>query len=270
MGNEEIPETATAAKGETEAEIVEIPQEEHDLRPTDIPEGIEIPEDPDSIQLIPPKQQEIIEKKGSKKTKESGQYITEEIHSIWPVIFTIVAVTFLLTSLLGGIILTSGLIPNFQEIPETNQTNKPRGQLTQILPDYGLKELTEGKQPSRQTATNRIASAKKSIVWVSNFPNDPFILKALLDVKKEKNLVVVVVTGKNSRKEDSQKARDIGLIVTQSQTDLEDPNSTLFIDSNLILDISRSRTLWESREPEVVKKTKDWIENYLIKNSKPN
>jgi hypothetical protein len=253
MGDEDIPETTIPG---TEAELLPLAEaEEFDRKPTDIPPGIEIPPDPTATAQTP-------------QTPSSPvNYNEEEVQSLWPILLTAIGLGGILGAALCFLLLTNVPALFGSSKAPSPQTQNPRK--TQVLLDYGFRDDAETGAPNSRTANDRIANAKTAVIWVTNFPTDPFILQALKNLRDEKNLVVVIALGRNADPKNASLAKKYGLFVAQSKIDLEDPNSMLIVDFKTLLDISRSRTVWETSEPDTLQQAKEWVNDYLLKDASP-
>lgn len=250
------PEAANTQPGETEYTEVE-------SSPTSVPEDIVVP---------------LENQFGENQTAEQEEAQTTELEgeivykSIWPpIIFS-----FLTGLLLGGFafFIPSQGVPHlakqFQQNtqptspPERNQASTKPGN-TRAIVDRGL---NQGEPiPSSELAVERIRTAKNTIVWIANFPENPQILNALQQ-KKQENLSILVIVGRNTPTKFARTPVNLGLVTVQTEYTLEEPQSLLLIDNNYVIDISRNRTIWESIDPYVSETVGLWVAD-LIETSKP-
>lgn len=254
---DEIPEGATSLPP---SEYTDVQESTEELSPTKgIPDDIEIPLENQTGGLITP----TLESSSGETTPDNIIY-----KSIWPPLIMAFAMgctvgTLILLTPLGS--KGSNLIHQIQNqvLPDERPAPVSEPGNTQLTINKGFG--SGGSSMAREMAINRIGSAEKNIVWITNFPNDPAILQAL---DQKKGTPTLIIIGGDARKSNAEPAQNMGLGIIRASQTLEDTEGYLVIDNNYIIDIGRDQTIWETVDPYVNDQINQWIDS-LLKNAKP-
>jgi hypothetical protein len=132
-----------------------------------------------------------------------------------------------------------------------------RGPRSAFTRDLGLFKR-ENSKDAGEIAEARISAASKHLVWVTSEPDNPKILGSLLQKRKKSSIPIYIIVGKETPRERTKKAVSNGIEVRVSSKELEIPYSVLVTDDRMVSDISREHWVWESKEPDIIKKTFAW------------
>jgi hypothetical protein len=115
-----------------------------------------------------------------------------------------------------------------------------------------------GETLGMEAACNNITKGTpKDITWLTNSALEPAILRSLREAK-DKGAYILVVCGSNALHENLVAVGSSGIPLMQSQKNLSNDISVLFIDGAKIIDISKPELVWISVEPVVVKNLSQW------------
>lgn len=261
MDAEDIPDTATQQIPETNyVDGGDLPDSNHEPSPTDIPDDVVIPPENRSGGIEP------TGKGVSQKTSAIEEVVIYK--SIWPpLIFS-----FILGISLGALILFFGPVKTREIIINQTQPNQAKTQPTapvnakNVQAHFNKGFGNQGGGLARRIAVDRIKGATTSIVWITNFPSDTNILRAIQENTNVSAKVIFI--GSDAQAKDSNGALSLGLTVLRVKQTLDDNESFLIIDNQYVIDIGRPNTIWETIDPYVAANAREWIEE-LLKNSNP-
>jgi hypothetical protein len=240
------------------------------------PEDVEIPDDSvyGSNEPLAPIQEETKEPNHSKNQSTKPQNNTNQRNSIKIGLIPILLLTLLLLGGSGAVgYLLGQKTPTKQQRETQTQTQNeterkdPKNQSKQasaFTPDRGIYRKANSND-SRSLAKRRIDIAQNRIIWITDSPDSQRILPLLAAKKNKDAIPIFILTGKETPQVRLANASEYNMPITQLNLELETPYSILLIDDRLVVDISRSNWLWESKEPKILEETKAWIQE-LIEN----
>lgn len=257
MDAEDIPDTATPQTPETSyVDGGNLPDANREPSPTDIPDDVVIP---------PENRSGGVNQTPSSENNSSTISVSEEViyKSIWPpLIFSfILGITVGTLVLLFGPVKTREIIINQTQPSEPIQTQVVPVDATSIQAHFNKGFGSQGGGLARSIAVDRLKEAQTSIVWITNFPSDVSILRA---IQGNTNISAkVIFIGSDAQARDSTGAVSMGLTVLRAQQTLDDNESFLIIDNQYVIDIGRPNTVWETIDPHVAANAREWVETLM-------
>ena len=149
----------------------------------------------------------------------------------------------------------------------SNEIERARKNNTDVILDKGMESQTETTARNK-IAVEKVTGAQQSVTWVTNYPTAPKTLDALREKKRKDGIPILIIMGKNAQVENAAAALSYGFSVLQSNYSLEEPQSLLVIDNKELIDISRSRLVWLTKDQKVLKETIAWLGN-ITENALP-
>ena len=149
---------------------------------------------------------------------------------------------------------------------ESNSSTQKSSQNSAFTPDRGIYKKINTID-AKSLAKKRIDMAKKQIIWITDAPDSIHILPTLAAKKNKDPIQIFILTGQETSPHRISTANEYNIPLNQLNLELESPYSFLLIDQKLLVDISRSNWLWESKEPAILKEANAWLKE-LIGNQK--
>jgi hypothetical protein len=151
---------------------------------------------------------------------------------------------------------------------KTKTSNQTPSQNSAFTPDRGIYKKNNTID-AKSLAKKRIDMAKKQIIWITDTPDSIHVLPALSAKKNKDPIQIFILTGQETSQHRISSANEYNIPLNQLNLELESPYSFLLIDQKLLIDISRSNWLWETKEPAILKETSEWLQEIIGNQKKP-
>lgn len=149
-----------------------------------------------------------------------------------------------------------------QKSEQSSEVERKPGRKSNFVQDLGIYKR-ENSVDSNFMLNARLEMAKARVWVITGEPGNPKLLQALVRKKRESGIPIYILTGKDTPKRETDKAKEEGFPVYRLTGTIERPYTIIIVDAKLVLDISRDQWVWETSEPEIVKATTDWASKIM-------